>query len=87
MYCKNCKYFEHNKKIQDGYCKHPNAITQTSLHTGINTYKKAIDMRKDGKNLCGHTGIYYLDKFSINPPDRDINVYCSTCKYMKLNDI
>jgi hypothetical protein len=79
MYCKNCKYFK------AGDCTHPKAISSISLHTGMRVYKKAIDMRKNFKDSCGHTGRYYLDKESIHQPTVDHNVYCSSCAYCKLD--
>lgn len=88
MYCKNCKYFEPvpNTELVHGLCKHPNAIKHLVLHTGKNVYERAVDMRKKGAKLCGHDAKFYIDKKSIQAPEKDMHVYCSTCKFCKLND-
>jgi len=57
-----------------------------SLHTGIKTYERAVDMRKKGTHLCGYDAKFYIDKQSTQAPEQDMHVYCSTCRFCKLND-
>lgn len=90
-FCRNCKYFQPNLKwltyanqIQYGTCTHPTSITSISYHTGMIEYKEAQEMRRDRKK-CGTTAKHYLDKEDIQPPKISHVVYCTNCKYQKLN--
>lgn len=90
-FCTNCKYFQPNlqwstpqNKLLYGLCTHPTSITSISHHTGIVEYREAQERRKDPRG-CGISARFFLDKTDIEPPKTPNAVYCTNCKYQRLN--